>query len=218
MKNPKWINYVSCCIEREKGLRKVALKYLDEFIKEAEIWEVEEKKDFVDFLFSLFETIPEADYVGFPKPLSDKLIKPILIAWCNIEETNNNPFRWFGKYYRSEEHLSKALSLNSSDDKARQTLISWWSYDIYYSVHHLPEYYIGDPYEDIKLSKKIKEQIQQLSTLDLRAYWEKELEEDLELIKNYIDWKDSKHPDFEKWGKENKQKTGYEINREYYCE
>lgn len=174
------------------------------------------KLTFLNFLFSFFENVQDADYGHFPQPLSDKLVKPTLQAWCEKEKTNNNPFRWYGKYYRSEEHLFKALELNPGDDLARQTILSWWTYNIYYSVHHLPEGYIGDPFEDIKLTERIKEQIQLLTTLELKEYWTKELEEDLELVKNYIDWKNSRHPNFEKWGQENNKKTGYNLTRTYY--
>jgi hypothetical protein len=80
----------------------------------------------------------------------------------------------------------------------------------------LPEGYIGEPLDDIKLGEKIKEHIQKLTSPELREHWTKELEEDLELVKNYIDWETSGHPDFEKWGQENKKKTGYGITRTYY--
>jgi len=154
----------------------------------------------------------------FPQPLSNKLIKPTLERWCDTELLYGNPFRWYGKYYRSEKHLFKALEINPTDDLARQTLLSWWTYNIYYSVHHLPEGYIGDPFDDISHSLKIKAQIDQLTSQELKDKWTRELEEDLELVRNYIDWKSSGHPDFAKWGQENKKQTGYGLTRTYYYE
>jgi len=106
--------------------------------------------------------------------------------------------------------------LNPLDDMARNTIISWWSYRIYYSVHHLPEYYIGDPYNDIQLSDKIKEQISLITDNESRIRLEKDLNEDLELLYNYIEWKESGHSNFDKWGEENQRSTGYGLIRTYY--
>lgn len=218
LKNADWTDYANYCFDREKGLRKEAFKHLDKFLKSTEAWTLDKKIDFVKFLFPFFENVQDADYGPFPQPLSNKLVKPTLTTWCDKEQIDNNPFRWFGKYYRSEEHLFKALEINPADDLARQTILSWWTYNIYYSVHHLPKGYIGEPLDDIKLAEKIKEQIQKLTTPELREHWSKELEEDLELVRNYIDWKTSGHPDFEKWGQENKKQTGYGLTRTYYYE
>lgn len=214
--NPVWIDYVNYCFNREKGLRKEAFNSLNIFLKSTESWTFEQKKDFINFLFPIFETVKDADYGGFPQPLSEKLIKPTLLEWCKVEQEDNNPFRWYGKYFRSEEHLFKAIELDSTDDLARTTLISWWSYNLYYSVHHLPDYYIGDPEQDILLSEDIKRQIAQLTSPETRNNWTRELEEDLILIENYITWKKSNHPNFDEWGKENNKSTGYGLIRTYY--
>lgn len=209
LKNAAWKDYAHYCFDRETGLRKEAFEHLDKFLKTTETWTLEQKIDFVKFLFPLFENVQEADYGPFPQPLSNILLKPTLITWCKKEKTDGNPFRWFGKYYRSEEHLFKALDINKADDLARQTILSWWTDNLNYSVHHLPEGYIGEPLDDIKLGEKIKEQIQKLTTAELREYWTQELEKDLELVRNYIEWKKSGHPNFENWGHEIKKQTGY---------
>lgn len=211
LKNSDWINYANYCFDRERGLRKEAFRHLDEFLKLTENWILENKIEFVKFLLPFFDTVKEADYGPFPKPLNEKLIKSTLIEWCKIEKNDGNPFRWYGKYYQSEEHLFKALEINPEDDLARQIILGWWTYDIYYSIHHLPEGYIGDPFEDIKLGEKIKNQIQQLTTPELREYWTNVLEEDLQLVRNYIDWEISGHNDFKKWGQENNKQISYSL-------
>ena len=169
-------------------------------------------------MFPHFETVQDADYGPFPQPLSDKLLKPTLEEWCANEKTDNRPFRWYGKYYKSEKHLFQATKLNPQDDLARETILSWWTYNIYYSIHHLPEGYIGEPKEDLEFAEKIKEQISKLSNQERKDYWTKELDEDLEIIKNYLDWKTSEHPDLSNWGKENNRTVGYNLTRTYYYE
>jgi len=218
LKKDEWVEYAYYCLEREKGLRKEAFKHLDNFLKSTADWAEEQKIDFIKFLFQYFESVRDADYGPFPQPLSDKVIKPTLELWCENEKNDSKPFRWYGKYYRSESHILKALEINSLDDKARQVLLNWWTYEIYYSVHHLPEGYIGNPNDDLELANKIKEQINGLTEPKLRDHWINELEEDLELVKNYIQWKESGHPNLEIWGKENNKRVSYGLTRIYYNE
>jgi len=216
MQNPDWVDYASYCFCREKGLRKEAFRHIDNFLLLTENWKFDNKINFVKFALNLFETVPEADYGAFPTPLSKKLIEPTLIEWCGTEKIDNAPFRWYGKFYKSEEHLFKALELNPKDDLSRQTLIKWWVNSIYYSIHHLPEYYIGNPFDDIKLGEKINEHIQKLTIIELKEYWEKKLDVNLDIVLNYIDWKKYDHMNFKKWGEKNKKRTGLGIITVYY--
>lgn len=218
LKNPLWESFAKYCIDRERGLRKQAFKELDDFIILSKKWTFKSKVEFLEFLFTLFEAVKEAEYVAFPQPLSEKLIKPTLEEWCYTEKLDNRPFRWFGKYYKSQEHILKALEIDSKDDLSREAILSCWSYDIYFSLHHLPEGYIGDPQKDLKLIEKIKQHISLLVNIERKKYWTKEIEEDLELIKNYLEWKFTGHSNFKEWGEENHKSVGYGISRTYYYE
>lgn len=215
---PDWTEYANYCFAREKGLRKEAFKCLDNFLRAADNWTYDEKIEFVKFLFPYFETVEEADYGPFPQPLSKRLVKPTLEYWCEKENTDERPFRWYGRYYGSEEHLFKALELNPKDDIARQKLLTWWTYNIYYSIHHLPQGYIGDPSDDLELAEKVKYHIDKLTDPILRKKWTSGLEEDLEIIKHYIEWKQSGHPNLEQWGKENNKRVSYRLTRTNYNE
>lgn len=213
---PEWREYTSYCESREKGLRKEAFKHLNNFINNTENWNLEQRKDFICRIFSIFENTEDADHGGLPQPLSEKLIEPALLAWCKHENNDSRPFRWYGKYYNEEKYLLKAIEINPFDKTARKTIISNWSFQTYYSVHHLPDYYIGNPYQDLQLCREIKEQISLLRDNQSKEYWNKEINEDCELIENYIEWKESGHPDFDQWGQENKKTTGYNNVRNYY--
>ena len=216
--DPDFIEYANYCFAREKGLRKEAFKHLDYFLQSTSNWTHDQKIEFVNFLFPFFETVEEADYGPFPQPLSEKLIKPTLEYWCENENIDERPFRWYGTYYRREDHLFKALKLNPGDNIVRQRLLTWWTYNIYYSIHHLPEGYIGDPYEDLKLAEEVKSHIDQLTDVGLREKWTTELEDDLELVKKYIEWEQSENLNFEQWGKENNKRVSYGLKRTYYCD
>lgn len=208
--------YANYCFAREKGLRKEAFKHLYNFLQSTCNWTHDQKIEFVKFLFLFFETVEEADYGPFPQPLSEKLVRPILEGWCKEENKDERPFRWYGTYYRSEDHLFYALKLNPKDDISRQQLLTWWTSNIYYSIHHLPDGYIGDPNEDLQLAEKAKSHIEQLTDPNLKEHWMKELEVDLEFVRNYLEWKKSGHSNFEQWGKENNKKVSYSTKAYYF--
>jgi hypothetical protein len=213
---PAWKEYANYCFSREKGLRKKAFTHLDNFLVTATKWKINQKIEFIKFLFPFFETIKDADYGPFPQPLSEKLVKPALEYWCENESKDERPFRWLGIYYRSEEHLLKAIELNPNDDISRLQLINCWIYNIYYSIHHLPEGYIGDPVEDLELAEKAIKQIELLTDSDQKDKWKKKLNAKIEFIDNYIEWEKSGHPNFEQWGNDNKKKVSYGTKTYYY--
>jgi hypothetical protein len=214
--NPDWISYANYCYAREKGLRKEAFIHLDTFLATTENWSMEQKIEFVRFLFPFFENVEDADYGLFPEPLSKKHVKPTLSKWCETEELDGNPFRWYGTYYGNEEYLFKALEINPADNLARQQLLKGWTYNIYFAIHHLPEGYIGEVTNDLSLVEKIKEHIPLLTTSELREYWTSHIEVDFEIFFNYVEWSNLEHTDFSQWGLENNKRTGYDNVQSYY--
>jgi tetratricopeptide (TPR) repeat protein len=214
--NPLWLDYSEYCNYREQGIRKEAFKKLELFINSTKKWTFEQRIDFAKFLLPLFENVKDADYGPFPQPLSEKMIKPTLEEWCKIETVDCRPFRWYGKYYRSEDYLFKALEINPKDDLSRNTLLNWWTYNIYFSIHHLPEGYIGNVEQDLKQIEKIKEFISQINDNKIKQDWLNEIAEDFEIVNNYKQWKDLGHPNLMDWGKENHKQVSYNMTRTYY--
>ena len=215
---PGWADYTAYCLAREQGLRKKAFTHLTAFLSRARNWSLDERIAFVSFLFPFMEAVEDADYGPFPYPLSQQLAQPTLQQWCALEPNDARPFRWFGRYYRDQNHLLKALAIDPQDDTARQTLLSWWLYALYHSVHHLPDGYIGDPAEDLLVGEQVRAHICQLTSPNRRAHWTQELEDALELVRNYVAWKASGHPDLVQWGREEQKRVGYSSDAIYYHE
>ena len=213
VENKEWIEFAQYCFDREKGLRKQALGHLNNFLKNTESWTEEEKIKFVTFLLPFFET---DSYTSFPQPLSEKLIKPTLEEWCLKETTDSRPFRWYGKFYSGWEHLNRALEINPQDEQARQFLLKGGINDLWYSVHHLPEGYIGDYKEDLILIDELQNHISKLSDTELQKSWTSVLEQYAELVRNYVEWKKSGHSDLEQWGEENHKRVSSGVATYYY--
>jgi hypothetical protein len=216
--HPAWADYAAYCLTREQGLRKDAFRHLTTFLAKAESWNLDQQIEFISFLFPFFETVEAADYGPFPQPLSERLVKPTLLAWCAREPQDVRPFRWYGRYYRERAYLLRALELDPSDDEARETLLGWWSYSLYYAVHHMPDGYIGNPADELALGDLVRGHIQQLTLPGKQAYWTDELESDLELVRNYIAWKESGHPNLVQWGAEQGKRVAYNGGATYYYE
>jgi hypothetical protein len=155
-------------------------------------------------------------YAIFPQPLSEKLVKPTLESWCLNEKTDSRPFRWYGKYYHNNEYVNRALEVNPHDDKARQILLSWGINGLWYSVHHLPESYIGNAKEDLAFIDELQNHISKLSDVESVKNWTGILEQYAELVRNYAEWKESGHLDLEKWGEENHKRVSSGVATYYY--
>lgn len=215
-KNTAWQAYAQYCTMREQGLRKQSLAQLNEFIKQSTAWTYDEKVDFVKFLFPLIESSPDVTDGAMPHPLSKQLLQPTLQAWCSTEERDSAPFRWLGTYYRDMDSLVKAIALNPADDIARAKLVDRKMDVLYYSIHHMPEGYLGNPEEDLVHAEVIRALINGFVNQDKRSFWLRDLEDDLELIRNYIAWKKSGHANLKLWGDENNKLVTYGIGRVYY--
>ena len=212
--NEKWTKFAQYCFDRDKGFRKQAFEHLNDFLKSAESWTEDEKIKFVSFLSPFYEDISR--YCPFPHPLSEKLIKPTLEKWCLKEMTSSSPFRWYGKFYASFKHLERALEVNPEDEQARLDLLEKGIEYLWYSVHHLPEGYIGYPQEDLLLIDELQNETAKLSDIKLQQFWTKSLEKYAELVRNYVEWKKSGHSNLEKWGEENHKRVSSGVGTYYY--
>nr|WP_294993261.1 hypothetical protein [uncultured Sediminibacterium sp.] len=215
-KNKAWTHYANYCFEKEKGKRKEALHEMDKFLEAASRWSTEATIDFLNFIFPLFENIPEANYGPFPQPLSKKLVEPALDKWCKTSPSDSNPFRWYGRFYKSKAHLEKAITINPTDDLARSYLIEEWMALIDFSLHHFPECFIGNPADSIAVGERVQLQIEQLISPALKKGWTEKLTYSLHLIQTYINWEASGHPHLELWAAENNINIVDVDNTVYY--
>jgi hypothetical protein len=214
--NPLWSNYSEYCQLREKGLRRQSFEKLNIFIERFRSFTFEQKTEFAIFIYELAENIEDADYGPLPHQLAIEL-REVLIAYTEKESNDSRPFRWLAKFFNEYHYINKALDINPLDDKARVFLIDRLSYGISYSTHHLPDYYIGEPEQDLQQANLAKQHIARLTDCEEKHYWNQEIETELELVKSYSDWKNSDSSlDFKSWAKQNQRKFDSGISAYYY--
>jgi len=217
-KNSLWIDYADYCMMREQGLRKQSFEKLHLFINKFKSFTIDHQIEFVNFIYELAESVKDADYGPLPQPLTIEL-KKVLLIWVEKEKINRKPFRWLGKYFYEYgcDYLDKALEINPQDDKARSLIINRLLRAINYSTHHLPDYYIDNPQDDLHDAEIAKQHIEKLVEERIKKYWAKALIDVLALVHSYVDWENSKTQiDFQTWAKQNNREFDSGVKTCYY--
>lgn len=211
------VHYKNYCQKRLDGLRKEAFAELNVFLKDFLGAPFEARRLFVGILLS------NADSAGedltpdtMPHPLNEQVIKPTLDEWAKKERENYLPLYWSAKYFYDYDALERALALNPSEQKPLLLLIERNLSALFYSTHHLPDYYCGNISEDMlllsKLDAKIRlvedDEVKKAVTADFLFY--------SALIRNYHEWKLSGAKDFSDWGAKNGKQVSSNVSSYYY--
>lgn len=150
--NSQWPQFADYCALRAKGLRKSALIALDRFCVEAASSTFEVRREFCLWLFER-QGVLATGGTGLPHPLLDKVVAPMLREWRRTESANPLPHYWAGVFGIGPDDgetppplacIEQALSLDPSFDPARRSLVDRVIYNVEYSHHHLPYYYVRD--------------------------------------------------------------------------
>ncbi|CRK84736.1 hypothetical protein [Neobacillus massiliamazoniensis] len=208
------------CLFKEKGLRKDAFKSLNLFIEEVKGWQAKQKKEFAHWLFKWFEESEDIHYL-LVHPLEENILKPILEDWMIEDPKDPQPFRWYGLFLKSEnhlKHLETALRVGGkSEQRVLMEIINYYLYSLEFSFHHISEdAYIGDISEDQDFVLKIEN----LSTEITNVESKKDVSESVIYYKNLLsDWiafSSKGKKGFLKWCSDNGKE--YEWTNSYYYE
>ncbi len=161
-----WSHYDTYCQLRAMGLRSWALKELDAFLRKTDLWPFEERQSFVLWLCERMSAGADLRSGALPYPLFSHLLRPTLMEWSQVEPKNPRPHRWLGMFLRygspteADEILGeisprRAIALDPDEQPARVRLARDLLSDLEYSVHHLPEIYLGDPVADLAKASEV---------------------------------------------------------------
>lgn len=187
--------YAEYCRLRERGLRRDAFLVLNEFIELANTWDLEMRYRFVDDLYHLCEQNPEV-YDLMPHPINRNLLEPTLQDW--VKENPNDPsvYRWLS----GVENWRKSIALDETEQISRVRLVKHLIYNAYFSTHHLPEGYIGNPAEDLMGLNEASALVTNVENTALVEIFRTEIKDYRELIHSYQEYRKSSYVgSFEAW-------------------
>ncbi|HEY0151978.1 MAG TPA: hypothetical protein VGB92_08275 [Longimicrobium sp.] len=221
---PSWAGYARYCRLREQGLRHVALQCLDEFLGAAERWSFEERREFAVWISRVLEE-RETTYDDLtPHPLVARLLRPALAEWSEREPGAALPHRWLGMFFSrypharngesSEEHLRRAIELDPGEQPARIRLIQLELGHLDFGAHHLPDYYIGDPEQDLAFTTEVARLIEGVADPRAQGELRAELAAARHLVEDWIAFRAEGGADFDEWCRV--RGRAYEWQRHYF--
>ncbi|MFD2216441.1 hypothetical protein [Metabacillus endolithicus] len=207
------------CLFKEKGLRKDAFRSLNLFINEAEAWQPKQKKEFAHWLFKLFEESVDIHDV-LVHPLEENILKPILDEWLYENPKDPQPYRWYGLFLKTENHLKyleTALRIGGkSEQKVLMAIINYYLNFLNFSFHHISEdAYLGDISEDQDIVLKIENLSKEITNVDSRKYVAESVNYYKNLLSDWIAFKNEGKKGFLKWCADNGKEYGW-TNSYYY--
>lgn len=155
--------YVSYLTLLEKGLRKDALKEIEDFLSLSCALETRKRREMASFLYrvGLSENL---GHTVVPYPVIRRFLDPTMQDWLKEEPNNPEPLRWTGK----NEDLLRSIELDPSCDETRQRLAFEIINSVRYGTHELPRFYIGDPLLDLNELKKAREIVSPITNEGVR--------------------------------------------------
>jgi hypothetical protein len=210
---PRWRLYGEYCRLRQQGLRKEAFARLNEFLEATQSWRFEERKAFVQWLCDRMESIPLADYGPFPQPLRQQLFVSTFSEWAAREPENAEVQSLKARYTGDFECYRIAIGIDPENQRARCALADACIYDIWYSTHHLPDYFIGDERDLLSAAAEAEEHISHVKG-PRKAELQQELAQERLLLDDWVDFKANGAEDFDAWCKARGRR--YRWSKAYY--
>lgn len=194
-------NYCEYCTLMEKGLRKQGLAAARKFVSETKEWTDDDRRAIVNEICARGHCHGEFSAL-VPHPISEGLVRPTLEAWCDEDPATSAPFRWLGTYSHDKELLERAIEKDSSDQIALHGWLNHLVGSVDFSIHHLPEGYIGDPAADLGMLDRADEYSARVTDATDREQWEREIRGYRGLVESYRDFRrDVASDGFAGWAK-----------------
>ncbi len=130
-------DFSNYCLFKEKGLKKQANQYINDFVSKIRAWPIEKKRELSQELTSLWFWHQNTHQL-LSHPLEQFIIKT-LEEWCLSEPNNASAHKWLGCMGGGIEHFEKALEIDNTDEISISRLIQDQIDDADYITHHLSE-------------------------------------------------------------------------------
>jgi hypothetical protein len=163
-----------------RGLRKQALKHIEDLISTLRALPKDRQQFFASFLCR--ENEIHISHRLLPEPLHRRFIHPIVEDWKRTEPGNPEPLRWTGNL----DDLVRAVELDPSCDQTRRRLILRILGFVGISTHELPAGYLGNVENDYDLLRIAKREAQLLHDADLQEKYLQLIQDEQTEIDEYL--------------------------------
>lgn len=198
---PEYSKFYEYCQMKNGGLEKLASVPLSQFIEQAKKWTFEAKKRFFMTMQEIFTR--HNGFEASPYQLEQELKIPMLKEWIEKEPENPDPLCWYGSETGSVPHINKALELDPNHQQSILTLVQRYLDRLWTGAHRLPSHYLGCPDKDLAIAKRAQSLLNKLEFTEIKNAIQRELNECLAILQNYLTWKETSYTDFITWGRAN---------------
>lgn len=178
---PNFESYAAYLALLEKGLRKEALKEIEDFLSLSCALDVAKRREMTSFLYRV-EVSEKIGHTLVPFPVIRRFLDPTIRDWIAEEPENPEPLRWTGK----REDLQRSIELDPFCDETRSRLAWEIINDVRYDTHELPGFYIGDPLLDLNALNQTKEIVSPISDVERRTQLLTIIEAEATVIKEHL--------------------------------
>lgn len=142
-------DFASFCLLKEKGMKKEAIKAINNFISSVEQRSLKEQREIAEELI-LLKYCNEDIHQLIPYPLERYLLS-VFKCWAEVDNESPVPHRWLGYISKDATNFEKALEKDPNDEisiiNLAQANISYLDYQ----THHLSESHFIGTINDAKL-------------------------------------------------------------------
>jgi hypothetical protein len=100
---------------------------------------------------------------------------------------------------RTRDHLRRAIELDPTEQPARVRLAESLIGGLEYGAHHLPEYYIGEAEDDVRMAEEAAHHIEGITDPRDRARLVGELAAARQLLEDWLAFSQERGTDFDEW-------------------
>ena len=169
---PELADYVRYAELLARGLRKEALKHIEDLLSTLRALPNERQRSLASFLCR--ETEDQTGHQLLPEPLMRRFIAPVIAEWKSTEPGNPEPLRWTGVL----DDLIRAVEIDPSCAHTRRRLVLRILGFVGYSTHELPVGYLGVVEDDYDLLVVAMREAQLLQDADLREKYLRLIEDE----------------------------------------
>jgi len=171
LQEPEWTDYTHYLTLRGKGLRKPALKKLNEFMRDAQTWAFTDRWHFTSSLLHALRCF-QTRSIPLPQPLVKQVLRPTLLEARNAFPKDPHPPYWLAMegiyswssdqaFNQQEVWLKEAIARDPTFQAPRLTLVNNILSSVAWHQHELPWGYLGVPAEDLQALYEVKSLLQE---------------------------------------------------------